>query len=86
MQNVYDEVVTLDKRCYEEFFLSEDILMEHAAEHLAQTVRIRAANPRSKLFFLCGPGNNGGDGIACARILHKEYDVNIYLPYGVKSK
>jgi len=85
MQNIYDEVVTLDKRCYEEFLLSEDILMEHAAEHLAQTIRDRA-NPKSKLFFLCGPGNNGGDGIACARILHKEYDVCIYLPYGVKSK
>ena len=86
MQNVYDEVVTLDKRCYEEFFLSEDILMEHAAESLAQTVRFRIENPKSKLFFLCGPGNNGGDGIASARILHKEYDVSIYLPYGVKSK
>ncbi len=85
MKKVYEEVVTLDKRCYEEFFLSEDILMEHAAECLAQTVR-NHANPKSKLFFLCGPGNNGGDGIACARILHKEYDVIIYLPYGVKSK
>jgi len=86
MQNVYDEVVTLDKRCYEEFFLSEDILMEHAAEHLAQTIRFRANPKNNKLFFICGPGNNGGDGIACARILHKEYDVCIYLPYGVKSK
>lgn len=86
MQNIYDEVVTLDKRCYEEFFLSEDILMEHAAEYLAQTIRSRVNPKNNKLFFLCGPGNNGGDGIACARILHKEYDVCIYLPYGVKSK
>ena len=86
MQNVYDEVVTLDKRCYEEFFLSEDILMEHAAGHLAETIRSLANPKNKKLFFLCGPGNNGGDGIACARILHKEYNVCIYLPYGVKSK
>ena len=86
MQNVYDEVLTLDKRCYEEFLLSEDILMEHAANHLAQTIRSLAGSKNKKLFFLCGPGNNGGDGIACARILHKEYDVSIYLPYGAKSK
>ncbi len=85
MQKVFEEVVTLDKRCYEEFFLSEDILMEHAADYLAQIVR-QKAKPNSKLFFLCGPGNNGGDGIACARILHKEFDVVVYMPYGAKSK
>ncbi len=85
MQKIFDEVVTLDQRCYEEFALSEDILMEHASEHLAQVIR-KNAKPKSKIFFLCGPGNNGGDGIACARILHKEFRVSVHLPYGVKSK
>ncbi len=85
MQKIFDEVMTLDKRCCEEFALSEDILMEHASECLAQTIRKRT-KLGSKVFFLCGPGNNGGDGIACARILHKEFEVSICLPYGVKSK
>jgi len=85
MQKIFDEVVTLDKRCYEEFCLSEDILMEHASEELAQCVR-KHAKPKAKILFVCGPGNNGGDGMACARILHLEYSVSIYMPYGVKSK
>jgi len=85
MQKIFDEVLTLDKRCYEEFALSEDILMEHASMHLAQSLKKRL-KPKSKVLFICGPGNNGGDGIACARILHKEYNVSIYMPYGAKSK
>ncbi len=85
MQKVFDEVLTLDKRCYEEFALSEDLLMEHASMYLADAVKKRL-EPKSRVLFLCGPGNNGGDGIACARILHKEYDVSVCLPYGVKSK
>ncbi|MFK5882317.1 MAG: NAD(P)H-hydrate dehydratase [Sulfurospirillum sp.] len=85
MQKVFDEVLTLDRRCYEEFALSEDILMEHASISLCEAIKKRV-KPKSRVFFLCGPGNNGGDGIACARILHKEYDVSICLPYGAKSK
>ena len=38
MQNLYDEVVSLDSRCYEEFFLSEDILMEHAAIGMSEFI------------------------------------------------
>lgn len=85
MQKVFDEVLTLDKRCYEEFALSEDLLMEHASMCIANSIKKRV-KPKSKILFLCGPGNNGGDGIACARILHKEYDVAVLVPYGAKSK
>jgi len=85
MKKVFKEVITLDKRCYEEFALSEDILMEHAANHLALVIK-SYAKPKSDIYILCGPGNNGGDGLACARILYKEYDVHVCLPYGVKSK
>ncbi len=85
MQKIFEEVQSLDQKCYEKFALSEDILMEHAAEYLAQSIRKRVKK-RSAIVFLCGPGNNGGDGIACARILHKEYKVSIVLPYGAKSK
>ena len=35
MQKLFDEVNTLDQRCYEKFALSEDILMEHAANSIA---------------------------------------------------
>jgi len=84
MQKVFDEVNTLDKRCYEKFGLSEDLLMEHAANSMFQYIQSNfVAN--EKILIVCGTGNNGADGIALARLLYGKYDVSIYLPFGCKS-
>lgn len=85
MQKLYDEVLSLDKRCYEEFYLSEDLLMEHAADAMADFIRARFAKG-SSVIVVCGGGNNGADGIACARMLHGDYDVGIYYAKEPKSK
>ena len=85
MQKLFDEVGSLDKRCYEKFCLSEDILMEHAADGMAKFIRNKFALD-SKILIVCGSGNNGADGIACARLLHKEYDVSIFYAKEPKSK
>ena len=61
MQKLFDEVGSLDKKCYEKFRLSEDILMEHAANGIADF--IRAEFPKnSSVVVACGSGNNGADG------------------------
>ncbi|NQY94107.1 MAG: NAD(P)H-hydrate dehydratase, partial [Campylobacteraceae bacterium] len=78
------EVNTLDKRCYEEFGLSEDILMEHAANSMLDYIEHKF-NSNEKILIVCGSGNNGADGIALARLLYGKYDVSLYLPYGCKS-
>lgn len=39
MQKLFEEVASLDDRCYKEFYLSEDILMEHAASGMAEYIR-----------------------------------------------
>ncbi len=39
MQYVFDEVNSLDKRCYEKFGLSEDLLMEHAALSIKEYIQ-----------------------------------------------
>lgn len=84
MQKLYDEVSTLDKRCYDEFGLSEDILMEHAAEGMDAYIRQKFAK-NSKIIVVCGSGNNGADGIALARLLHGDYDVHIFFVKEPKS-
>ena len=76
MQKLFDEVASLDKRCCEKFFLSEDILMEHAAEGMASYIR-QNFHKNSKIIIVCGSGNNGADGAALARLLHKSYEVCI---------
>ncbi|QOY51994.1 NAD(P)H-hydrate dehydratase [Candidatus Sulfurimonas baltica] len=85
MQKLFEEVATLDKRCYEEFFLNEDILMEHAANGIAEYIRSKFSKG-AKVLFACGSGNNGADGIACARLLHVEYDVSIFYAKKPSSK
>lgn len=84
MQKIFDEVNSLDKRCYEKFALSEDILMEHAASSMANFIENRFEENKS-ILIVCGSGNNGADGIALARLLHKKYDVNLYLAKEPKS-
>lgn len=84
MQQVFDEVNSLDKRCYEAFELSEDLLMEHAASALAR-VLYKKFNHHKSVLIVCGMGNNGADGIALARLLYHRFEVKLYLPFELKS-
>lgn len=85
MQKVFDEVASLDKRCYEEFALSEDLLMEHAANGMASYIR-ECFKRGSKVVIVCGSGNNGADGIALARLLYGDYEAKIYHAKEPKSQ
>ncbi|QKF80841.1 NAD(P)H-hydrate dehydratase [Halarcobacter ebronensis] len=85
MQNLYYEVGSLDKRCYEKFSLTEDLLMEHAASNIQEEIEKRFKKGSSVL-IVCGSGNNGADGIALARLLYKKYEVKLYIAFELKSK
>ena len=47
-------------------------LMENAAEATARAVTARGGVAGESILVLCGPGNNGGDGAAAARMLALE--------------
>ena len=85
MQKLFDEVGSLDRRCYDEFALSEDILMEHASDGIASFIRNKFPK-HSRVNIVCGGGNNGADGIACARLLHKDYAVKLFYVNEPKSE
>ena len=85
MREIFEEVYSLDKKCYEEYKLTEDILMEHAAYSIALEIYKRF-DKNSVVNIFAGPGNNGADGITLARILLGDYDVNLCLPLGAKSQ
>jgi len=78
MQKLFDEVASLDARCYDTFFLSEDLLMEHAANGMASYIKKHFSNNES-IIIASGSGNNGADGIALARLLHGRYDVSLFF-------
>jgi hydroxyethylthiazole kinase-like uncharacterized protein yjeF len=81
---LYGEVNSLDRRCEEEYKIPEIVMMENAA--LALSNAVRANTPKgSKVLIVCGPGNNGADGLACARQLMDSFEVYVFMPLGVKS-
>ena len=85
MQKVFKSCYPLDKRCYEKYKLTEDILMEHAARGMAEYIRNRFEKGSSVL-IVAGVGNNGADGSVLARQLHGDYDVKLMFPFVVKSE
>jgi NAD(P)H-hydrate epimerase len=61
----------IDRLAVERYRIPSIVLMENAAFHLADIalhMLREVASPR--ILILCGPGNNGGDGLALARHLH----------------
>ncbi|WP_297432575.1 NAD(P)H-hydrate dehydratase [Sulfurimonas sp.] len=85
MQKLFDEVTSLDARCYEDFHLSEDVLMEHAAEGMARYITNNFSKD-TKIIIAVGSGNNGADGIALGRLLFQSYDVSLLFVKEPKSK
>jgi len=85
MQNLFYEVDSLDQQCYKNFHLSEDILMEHAANGMALYIKEKLSH-LSSLLIVCGAGNNGADGITLARLLHTHFEVKLYLHKEPKSE
>lgn len=65
----------IDRRAIEERGIPSTQLMENAARALADAVLSRALPPEGprgdvpSAVVYCGPGNNGGDGVAAARLL-----------------
>lgn len=84
MQPLYKSCYSLDNRCYEKYHLTEDILMEHASNGMANYIR-KHFQPKSTILIVAGVGNNGADGIVLARQLQDGYRVKLYIPFGVKS-
>lgn len=77
------EAINIDKELFEKYRFSVDQLMELAGQSCA--IAIAKSYPlsagSSRVLVCCGPGNNGGDGLVCARHLkHFGYSPEIYYP------
>ncbi|KAL5963380.1 NAD P H-hydrate epimerase [Taenia solium] len=81
-----EEAQKIDEELFTEYAFSVDQLMELAGFSCA--VAIHSAYPRSSMktsdggvLICCGPGNNGGDGLVCARHLKLfGYKPTVYYP------
>lgn len=74
----------IDSAAVEELGIAGLMLMENAA-HGASEV-LEGCHPAGKIIILSGPGNNGGDGLAMARLLAGDgIESEIYLVRAGKS-
>ncbi|MCR5342750.1 MAG: NAD(P)H-hydrate dehydratase [Butyrivibrio sp.] len=65
------EMKRCDQTTIDHFGIPQDVLMERAALSICKYVK-KALLPSGRVLIFAGSGNNGGDGIAAARILHQE--------------
>ena len=69
----------MDRIAMEEYGLPGIVLMENAARGIAG-IALHLLDGASSVAILCGPGNNGGDGLAAARHLaNAGIDVSVHL-------
>ena len=75
----HTQIHELDKYTIEHEPISSIDLMERAAKALTQAV-MEIYAPSVPVVVFAGPGNNGGDALAMARMLaEKNYTVSAYL-------
>lgn len=71
----------LDRTVIENYDLTAEVLMENAGYQVADFLRSEFSTD-VKIAFVCGQGNNGGDGFTAARRLASwGYQVQVYTPF-----
>jgi NAD(P)H-hydrate epimerase len=72
----------IDRVASEEFHIPGLLLMENAAIGIAAAAaELLGDRPQGAVAIVCGPGNNGGDGLAAARHLaNRGMDVRLHFP------
>ena len=70
------QMQTLDRRTITEAHVPSSVLMERAGEGVVTHLEKQFGPTRGKtVTIFCGKGNNGGDGLVVARLLHRRHAV-----------
>ncbi|MDV7187242.1 NAD(P)H-hydrate dehydratase [Lutibacter sp. TH_r2] len=74
------QIALADKATIENNNISSIDLMEHAASQCFHWLHSRLQGQQIKIHVFCGIGNNGGDGLVIARLLHQHgYNIECYV-------
>ncbi len=65
-----EEMRTMDRYAIEKLGIPEEILMENAGIAALNVLKNKTGIKDRKFVIFCGTGNNGGDGLVVARLLH----------------
>ena len=77
------EMQQADRQAIESYGIPSVVLMENAAGAVTDVI-LKKYPKAQRIIILCGKGNNGGDGLAAARLLHNKglsVDVFLFAPF-----
>ena len=70
----------IDSRAIQDLGIPSMVLMENAGLSIVEEVERRFTEGPAKISVVCGPGNNGGDGMVAARYLaDRGHEVMLFL-------
>ena len=70
----------IDAEAIEKYGIPSIVLMENAGRAVAHSTTSYLKNKANTVAIFCGKGNNGGDGLVCARhLINNNYKAIIYL-------
>ncbi len=67
-----DEMRLMDRYAIDKLGIAEEILMENAGIASLNVLKNKIDLGHKKFVIFCGPGNNGGDGLVVARLIHSQ--------------
>jgi NAD(P)H-hydrate epimerase len=67
-----DEMRLMDRFAIEKLGIAEEILMENAGIAAINVLQNKIGIKGRKFVIFCGTGNNGGDGLVVARLIHSQ--------------
>lgn len=83
MQKIFANPAELERRVKNEFLIPDFLMMENAALSCADFI-LKEAEKRGikniRLLIVAGKGNNGGDGLAIARLLKDKAEALVFCP------
>lgn len=83
---IEEDIRKVDASAIEKYGVPSIVLMENAGIGLAEEVKKHIDNKASRVVMIVGMGNNGGDGMVCARHLYNlGYDVEVFLVGNTKK-
>lgn len=80
MKKIFKETTSIEKKVRENLSIPDFLMMENAALSLKELLLSLKTDASTEVVFLCGKGNNGGDGLAVARLLQQYMTVLVYCP------
>jgi hydroxyethylthiazole kinase-like uncharacterized protein yjeF len=81
-----DEMRFMDRYAIEKLGIAEEILMENAGLAAVRVLQDKIGIRNKKFVIFCGTGNNGGDGLVVARLIHSRGGRVLVFSLGDENK